>query len=138
MPEFISKEVVKKIIKLKKNVSETKILILGLTFKENCSDLRNSKVIDLVNEFNQFGCEITVNDPLAEKSEAKNYGIFITDWDKIKPHDVVIAAVSHSFYLNMPLSDIFKKIIKNGLFVDLKAEYSRSKIIQSGFNLWRL
>ena len=138
MPEFISKEVVKKIIKLKKNVSETKILILGLTFKENCSDLRNSKVIDLVNEFKQFGCEITVNDPIAEKNEARNYGIFITDWDKIKPHDVVIAAVSHSFYLNMPLNDIFKKIIKNGLFVDLKSEFSKSKIIQSGFNLWRL
>ena len=86
----------------------------------------------------RYSSEVCKDNQVSKKNEARNYGIFITDWDKIKPHDVVIAAVSHSFYLNMPLNDIFKKIIKNGLFVDLKSEYSKSKIIQSGFNLWRL
>ncbi len=138
MAGFICKEVIKKIISLKKNIHETKLLILGISFKENCSDLRNSKVMDLINELTEFGCNISIHDPLVNKVEAKKFGYKLSDWDKIKQQDVIIAAVSHEFYLKMKPLKILKKMKKFGLFVDIKSAYSKKEIIKSGFRYWSL
>ena len=87
-------------------VKGAKVNVLGLTFKENCPDLRNSKVVDVIRELQSFGCDVHVHDPIAEAREAEHeYGIRLTAWDDLPDDaDAIVAAVSHSEYLENPLA----------------------------------
>ncbi|MDP1906505.1 MAG: UDP binding domain-containing protein, partial [Pseudomonadota bacterium] len=112
----------------------------GLTFKENCPDLRNSKVADLVKELQSFGCDVAVHDPIAESPEAEHeYGISLTPWEQL-PNDAeaLVAAVSHQEYMAMPLADITAKLKKGGVFTDVKSAYDQAAVKAAGFKLWRL
>jgi UDP-N-acetyl-D-galactosamine dehydrogenase len=113
--------------------------VLGLTFKENCPDLRNSKVADLVRELQDYGCEVSVHDPIAEVPEAQHeYGITLRNWDELpKEADAVVVAVAHRQYLTMPLGDIVGKLKPGGLFVDVKSVYDQAAVRGSGYELWR-
>nr|WP_275123627.1 nucleotide sugar dehydrogenase [Ancylomarina sp. DW003] len=97
MPVFVASMVIKEMIKKKHRISESKILVLGLTFKENCPDVRNSKVIALIHEFNEFGCHVDVYDPWADKKEVMDkYGIELLSRINGDKYDSIVLAVAHS------------------------------------------
>ncbi len=140
MAAYIAQQTVKHMIHVGDTVKGAKVIVLGLTFKENCPDLRNSKVADLVKELQAFGCDVSVHDPLAEPREAVHeYGITLTPWSKLpNDADAIVAAVSHREYLAKAPADILGRLKKGGLFVDVKSTYDANKILASGRKLWRL
>jgi UDP-N-acetyl-D-galactosamine dehydrogenase len=140
MAAYVAQQTVKKIIQAGGAVKGSKVIVLGLTFKENCPDLRNSKVADLVRELQEFGCDVSVHDPLAESREAEHeYGIALTEWDSLpKQADAIVAAVSHAEYIDQPVDRLLKKLKPAGVFIDIKSAYSREAIEGAGFALWRL
>lgn len=120
-------------------VKGAKVIVLGLTFKENCPDIRNSKVADLVRELQDYGCDVLVHDPVADPVEAQNeYGIALMDWDNLPQADALVAAVSHQHYLDIPLGDLLDKLQPAGVFVDVKSAYPDQTITEKGFRVWRL
>ncbi len=140
MAAYVAQQTVKKIIQSGTCVKGARVTVLGLTFKENCSDLRNSKVADLVKELQEFGCEVSVHDPLAEaKNAMKEYGIMLKEWDALPNQaEAIIAAVSHAEYLSQPLKQLLAKLKPGGVFIDIKSAYSVEEITAAGFSLWRL
>lgn len=140
MAAYVAQQTVKGMIHNGGAVKGAKVIVLGLTFKENCPDLRNSKVADLVQELQDFGCEVFVHDPVAATSEAEHeYGITLMPWGQLPTDaDAIVAAVSHKEYLAMPLADIIGQLKKGGLFVDVKSSYDAARILASGRKLWRL
>ncbi len=136
MPAFIAKRLVQMLIKRGKNPSQCKVLVLGITFKENVSDIRNSKVADLVKELMSFSVNVHVSDPLASPNEvAHEYGLTMVDQISDN-YDAVIAAVSHNEYKKLD-HDYFVSIM-NGtpILMDLKAMYP--EVTENGLEIWRL
>ena len=140
MAAYVAQQTVKGMINNGVTVKGAKVIVLGLTFKENCPDLRNSKVADLVRELQDFGCEVLVNDPIAESPEAEHeYGISLTPWEMLPGNvDAIVAAVSHKEYLAMPLADLTSKLSPGGVFTDVKSAYDQAAIKAAGYKLWRL
>ncbi|OJY60435.1 nucleotide sugar dehydrogenase [Thiobacillus sp. 0-1251] len=140
MAAYVAQQTVKGMINNGGTVKGAKVIVLGLTFKENCPDLRNSKVADLVKELQDFGCDVAVHDPIAESQEAEHeYGIRLTPWDQLPDNaDAIVAAVSHAEYLAMPLADLTSGLRKGGIFTDVKSAYDQATIKAAGFNVWRL
>jgi len=140
MTAYVAQQTVKQIIQAGGAVKGSKVIVLGLTFKENCADLRNSKVADLVRELEEFGCEVSVHDPLADPKEAiHEYGITLTEWDVLpKQSDAIVAAVSHTDYTSKPLDRIASKLKAGGVFVDIKSAFPQEAIEAAGYKLWRL
>ena len=138
MPKYISKNLLSKMQDLGINVKKSQITVLGVTFKENCSDLRNSKVLDLIVKLKSYGCKINIHDPMVIASEAKKYGFSLNKWNDINKSEAIILAVPHKEYLKMPLDNILQKLKKNGILLDIKSVISEKKVLQKGFNIWRL
>ena len=140
MGAYIAQQTVKAIIQAGGAVKGSQVIVLGLTFKENCPDLRNSKVADVVMELTEFGCQVTVHDPLADPDEAKKeYGITQTPWEELpKQADAVVVAVSHQEYLDRDLKDLLASLKPGGVFIDVKSSFDPSMITERGFKLWRL
>lgn len=140
MGKYVAEMTVKTLIKAGKAVRGCKVLILGLTFKENISDIRNTKVIDIYKELKDYGVEVFVSDPYAHPEEVKNeYGIeLIEDIESNKPYDAVVAAVKHKFFIDMDFN--FYKSICNSppILIDVKGIYDRIKAEKEGFVYWRL
>jgi UDP-N-acetyl-D-galactosamine dehydrogenase len=139
MAAYIAQQTVKQMINAGRCIKGAKVTVLGLTFKENCSDLRNSKVADVVREMQDYGCEVFVHDPIAEPSEALyEYNISLTPWDALPHTDAIIAAVSHRQYLEQPLADLLAKLKPSGVFVDVKSAYNSTTVSERGHVTWRL
>jgi UDP-N-acetyl-D-glucosamine/UDP-N-acetyl-D-galactosamine dehydrogenase len=140
MAAYVAQQTVKQLIKGGSAVKGAKVIVLGLTFKENCPDLRNSKVADVVRELQEFGCEVSVHDPIAAPEDAKHeYGVTLTPWEQLPPDaDALVAAVSHREFLAMPLEKLLGKLRAGGVFIDVKSAYDRVAIRRSGYRLWRL
>ena len=139
MGAYIAQETVKKMIANGVQVKGAKVNVLGLTFKENCPDLRNSKVVDVIRELQSFGCVVSVHDPLGEPREAEHeYGISLTAWDDLPECDALVAAVSHSAYLEKPLDALTAKLKPGGAFTDVKSAYDPAAVQAAGYQLWRL
>ncbi|GJM34455.1 MAG: UDP-N-acetyl-D-galactosamine dehydrogenase [Saprospiraceae bacterium] len=136
MPAFIAKRLVQMLIKKGKNPSQCKVLVLGITFKENVSDIRNSKVADLIKELMNFSVNVHLTDPHASPNEvAHEYGLTMID-EISKNYDAVIAAVCHEQYKK--LDQGYFKSIMNGdpILMDLKAMYPTPP--ENGLEIWRL
>jgi UDP-N-acetyl-D-galactosamine dehydrogenase len=140
MAAYVAQQTVKGIINNGGAVKHAKVIVLGLTFKENCPDLRNSKVADLIKELQSFGCDVSVHDPIAESPEAEHeYGISLTPWEQLpNDADAIVAAVSHKEYLAMSLAEITAKLKQGGVFTDVKSAYDQEAVKAAGFKLWRL
>lgn len=140
MASYVAQQTVKKIIQTGGAVKGSKVIVLGLTFKENCPDLRNSKVADLVNELQEFGCEVSVHDPLAAPAEAMHeYGIKLSDWSTLPNQaDAIVAAVSHTEYSKQSIVQLLSKLKQGGAFIDIKSAYSAEEVKAAGYALWRL
>ena len=139
MGKFIAEQTIKHMIAGGSHIKGAKVNILGLTFKENCGDLRNSKVIDIINELKTYGVEVFVTDPQAKADEAQHeYGVQLVPWDKLPKADGIVAAVAHQEFAGLSMDDIGKKLVKGGAFIDVKAAFNAKDIQQCGYMLWRL
>lgn len=137
---YIAQQTVKQMIKNGTAIKDSKIILLGITFKENCADLRNSKVIDLVRELKDFGCHVYTHDPIASTEDAmREYDITLNKWEELPRNvDAVIAAVPHAEYLAMGENVILGGLKSGGVFVDIKSSYSPEAVKSIGASLWRL
>ena len=139
MAKFVAEKTVKSMIEAGFHVKGSKVNVVGLTFKENCPDLRNSKVADIVHELRSYGVEVHVHDPVADAEEARHeYGIELEDWDDLPRADAFIAAVPHKEVLSLGLNDIGEKLTEGGCFVDVKAQFDPGLIREAGYCVWRL
>ena len=122
---YVANKVVKLMIQKGLVIKGSNALILGITFKENCPDIRNSKVIDVYSELKQFGLNVDVYDPNADKKQVeKEYGIKIID--KLDKYDAIILAVSHDAFLNLKIADL--KRVKQGVVYDIKSFFDKNII----------
>ena len=139
MGKFIAEQTVKQMIALGSYVKGAKVNVLGLTFKENCADLRNSKVMDIIKELRSYDIEVFVHDPEADADEAMHeYGIRLLAWDALPRADAIVAAVAHRRFLNLKIEDFTKKLIKQGAFIDVKAMFDAARLKAAGIGVWRL
>lgn len=139
MAVYVARQTIKQMINSGRSIKGAKVVVLGVTFKEDCPDLRNSKVADLVTELREYGCDVIVHDPIANKVESKHeYGLELIDWDDLPVADAIVAAVSHLQYKKMSLAEILKKLQPGGVFIDVKSAYSAGDINRHGFLVWRL
>jgi UDP-N-acetyl-D-galactosamine dehydrogenase len=139
MGKFIAEQTIKHMIAGGSYIKGAKVNVLGLTFKENCGDLRNSKVIDIINELKTYGVEVFVTDPQAEAEEALHeYGVHLLPWDGLPRADGIVAAVAHKEFAELSMEDIGKKLVKGGAFIDVKAAFDANTILGAGYKLWRL
>ena len=112
---------------------------LGLTFKEKCADLRNSKVGDISNELKTYGVEVFVHDPQADADEAMHeYGTKLLAGDDLPRAHAIVAAVAHQQYRELGIEEIERKLIKGGCFVDVKAGFDAAGLSAAGISVWRL
>lgn len=141
MSKFIAEKYVKELIKAGKIVKESKVLILGLTFKEDCPDLRNSKIADVIKELKEYEIEVLVYDPIADPKEAKNeYGIKLSNIEDVKELDGIIIAVKHEIFMKLHKEDLKKLYSKSNqkpLLLDLKGILNKQEVDQE-FNYWRM
>lgn len=139
MAKFIAEQTIKHIIKANINVRGARVNVLGLSFKENCPDLRNSKVADLINELESYGIEIHVHDPVASPEEARHeYDLELKSWENLPCADAIIVAVAHRQFIEMPLTDLQGKVNEKGCFIDVKSQFDPAALRRAGFNVWRL
>lgn len=139
MGKFIAEQTVKNMIAAGSYVKGAKVNVLGLTFKENCADLRNSKVADVINELKSYGIDVFAHDPWADPEEAMHeYGVRLFAWDELPRADAIVAAVSHRELASLCVEDIQRKLIKGGCFIDVKAVFDRQALEQAGIRVWRV
>ena len=140
MGRYVAENIVKNLIAADKPVKNAKVAILGFTFKENCPDTRNTKIIDIVNELKEYGITPIVADPEADAQEAeKFYGIQFTEFSEIKEMDAVVLAVAHDSFKNLKMNDI-DQLFADGkkVLLDLKGLLERNEYEAAGYSYWRL
>ncbi|MCC6658401.1 MAG: nucleotide sugar dehydrogenase [Rhodocyclaceae bacterium] len=139
MGKYIAEQTVKQMIAAGGYVKGARVNVLGLTFKENCADLRNSKVVDVIEELKSYGVEVFVHDPWADPEEAlQEYGLRLSAWDDLPRADAIVAAVSHRELAALSAEDFQRKLIKGGCFIDVKAAFERKALEAAGMRVWRL
>jgi UDP-N-acetyl-D-galactosamine dehydrogenase len=139
MAKFVAEKTVKSMISSGFHVKGSKVNVIGLTFKENCPDLRNSKVADIVHELASYGCDVHVYDPVAEAEEAQHeYGIKLESWEDLPKADALVVAVPHKEVLARSLLDFQAKLNENGCFIDVKSQFDPKAISEAGYCVWRL
>ena len=139
MGKFIAEQTIKHMITAGSYIKDAKVNVLGLTFKEDCGDLRNSKVIDIIRELKSYGVDVHVTDPTADPVEAMHeYGVRLEHWDDLPRADAIVAAVAHREYQKLSVEDLGRKMVKGGAFIDVKAAFDPAALRGAGFKLWRL
>lgn len=143
MGKYVVENLIKNLIKADVPVKEAKVAILGFTFKENCPDTRNTRVIDIVNELKEYGINPMIADPEAEAEEVKReYGIVLNSVTDIKEMDAVVVAVGHNQFHNFSKQD-FNKMFKEGsngnkVLLDIKGVFDKKEYETAGYKYWRL
>jgi len=140
MARYVARNTIKLMLRNGIDVANSKVAVLGITFKENCPDIRNSKVVDLVSELSSWGVNVIVADPYADSDEvAHEYRLALTPLEKLGVVDALIVAVGHNEYRSITL-DKLKNLIKGEkpLLVDVKALYDRKLAKEMGFTIFRL
>jgi UDP-N-acetyl-D-galactosamine dehydrogenase len=139
MGAYIAQQTVKELIRLGQPVKGAHVTVLGLTFKENCPDLRNSKVIDVIRELESFGVTVHVHDPVAEPAEARHeYGVDLVSWEHLPTANAIVAAVAHQELVAKSLDAVVGKLVPGGLYVDVKSQADRAALGERGVHVWRL
>lgn len=143
MGEFVAKAAIKKLINANKIVSQSRVVILGLTFKENTPDTRNSKVVDIIKCLNEFGIDPIIVDPYADPIEAKReYGVELVPFDMVENADCILLTVGHEMFKNLTIEQIdslfgpFKNEEK--VIIDVKSILNKDEIEKKGYSYWRL
>lgn len=142
MGKYVAESLVKSLIRAGVNVMNARVAILGFTFKENCPDTRNTKVIDIYNELKEYGVTPMVVDPQADADEAyRLYGIRFSQMSDVKDMDAVIVAVAHEDFAKLNEAEIRKMydpVVSSRVLVDLKGIYDRAEYESAGYVYWRL
>ena len=140
MARYAAKSIIKRMLQNGIDVARSRVGVLGVTFKENCPDIRNSKVVDLIRELESWSVTVNVLDPWADPAEAEHeYGIKLTDASLLQGLSAVIVAVGHDEFRKMDV-DEFRKICatKGAVFGDLKSIYDKQSLRDAGFDIFRL
>ena len=139
MGKFIAEQTVKNLVRNGWQVKDAPIIVLGLTFKEDCPDLRNSRVIDVIRELQSYGANVIVHDPVADADEARHeYGVELIAWENLPPSAAIVAAVAHKEFKSRPLSDYVDKLQKAGVLTDVKSTFDEAQLVSRGVTVWRL
>jgi UDP-N-acetyl-D-galactosamine dehydrogenase len=120
-------------------VKGAKVNVLGLTFKEDVPDLRNSHVIDVINELKSYGVEVFVHDPVSDPGDAHHeYGLDLVSWEQLPVAEAMVVAVAHRNFQGLGTETLTRKIVKGGCFVDVKSRFDASALRAAGLSVWRL
>lgn len=139
MGKFIAQQTIKEMIHAGHCISGSRVTVLGLTFKENCPDLRNSKVVNIIHELEEYGINVQVHDALADPDEAlKEYGITLSKLEDLKPAGAVISAVAHSAYLHWSVSKLLSLLDDKPVVIDVKGTFDPKILQDAGIRVWRL
>ena len=139
MGRYIAEQTVKCMIMRGSAVKDNDVIVLGLTFKENCADLRNSKVIDVIRELQSYGARVHVHDPIASPEEALHeYGVTLTSWDALPRAAAIVSAVAHTELVARPVTELVAKLLPQGVYVDVKARADQAALRELGVEVWRL
>ena len=139
MGKYIAEQTVKQLIEADLPVKGADVVVLGLTFKEDCADLRNSKVIDVIRELQTYGVRVHVHDPVAAKVDAEHeYRVTLEDWSQLPQAHAVVVAVSHQSYKALTPADIAAMTVPGGVFVDVKSIFDAKALTAAGLRVWRL
>ena len=140
MGKYVAENLVKNLIAADKAVKNAKVAILGFTFKENCPDTRNTKIIDIVNELKEYGIQPVIADPQADAKEAEYlYGVKFVDMSTIKDMDAIVLAVAHEEFKDLTISDIDTLYAEGKkVLLDLKGLLERKEYESAGYSYWRL
>ena len=139
MGSHIARKAVQQMIHAGRNIKGARVNVLGLTFKEDCPDIRNSKVVDVIRELREFGVETHVHDPAASAEEAlAGYGLRLAAWEDLPAADALILAVPHRRFLALSKEDLLRKIVRNGCLIDVKSVLDAEAFRREGLRVWRL
>jgi UDP-N-acetyl-D-galactosamine dehydrogenase len=139
MGKYVAEQTIKQMIAGDLPIKGADVVVLGMTFKENCPDLRNSKVIDVINELKSFGVNVHVHDPIAVSSECEHeYGVPLVAWDALPRAAAIVAAVAHTHYRELGLAKIAEKAQPGAVFIDVKSSYEPAEIAAQSLRSWRL
>ena len=139
MGKYVAEQTVKQMIQAGRSVNGGKVLVLGLTFKENCPDVRNTRVVDVVNELRSYGAEVLVHDPVADREEAaREYGIELAEWPALPKVDAIVAAVTHRNFIERPIGEYAALLKNGGCFIDVKSRFDAASLRAAGVRVWRL
>jgi len=139
MGKYIAQQAIREMILAGHNVLDARVTVLGLTFKEDCPDLRNSRVIDIIRELEGYGVQLQVSDPMADGEEARHeYGVALTPLDRLLPASAVIVAVAHQDYRGMTPDQLTALTLGRPVVLDVKGIFDRQALADAGIRLWRL
>jgi len=139
MGPHIARKAIQQMIHAGRNIKGARVNVLGLTFKEDIPDLRNSKVADILQELREFGVEAHVHDPMASAEDALHeYGVKLRSWEELPAADALILAVPHKRYLEMPTQNLVKKVVRGGCVIDVKSVLDAQAFRREGLRVWRL
>ena len=139
MGRYVAHETVKLLIRRGSSVKGAMVNVLGLAFKENVPDLRNSRVIDVIRELESYGVRVAVHDPVVSAAEARHeYGIELCSWDELPVADATVLAVPHQEFLKRQTRDFISKTGKSGCLIDIKSKLDAQAVNEAGLAIWRL
>ncbi|MEP6658101.1 MAG: nucleotide sugar dehydrogenase [Betaproteobacteria bacterium] len=139
MGKFVAEQTVKHLVRNGWQIKQAPIIVLGLTFKEDCPDLRNSRVIDVIRELESYGATVHVHDPVADSAEALHeYGVKLVDWEALPRSAAIVAAVAHRQLNDRPIEDFVRKLQPKGVVADVKSQFEPAVFDGRDVTLWRL
>ena len=139
MGKYVAEQTIKQIIQAGHSVNGSHVIVLGITFKEDCPDSRNTRVVDVVNELKTYGVNVWVHDPVADAEEARHeYGLELHPWEKLPKAKAIVAAVAHKEFLKKGMDEMLKKLEKGGSFIDVKSRFDVKALASAGVQVWRL
>lgn len=141
MGKYVANNIIKKLIKAEQPVKGAKVAILGMTFKENCADVRNTKIIDIINELEEFGVDILVHDPVANKEEVwEEYRINLVEMEDLKNLNCIVLSVSHNYFIENYSLDFLDRLYVNNkkVLIDIKGTMDKEECKDRGYIYWRL
>ena len=139
MGAYVAEQTIKTMVRTFGKLTASNVNILGMTFKEDCPDLRNTKVIDIVNELKAYGQSVLIHDPHANSHECvKHYQTPLTAWEDLPMAEVLVLAVAHKAYLSLPLEKLLSTVRPGGVVIDVKSALNRDAVAAHGLTLWRL
>ena len=140
MARYVARNTIKRMLQQGMDAPRCKVGIMGITFKENCPDIRNSKVVDMVREFESWGMQVVVSDPVADPAEVqREYGLTLGPIDAQNPVDVLVVAVGHSQYRALTPEDL-RSLCRGQrpILADVKSLYDRHAAAAAGLTVFRL
>lgn len=139
MGKFIAARTIKEMIHTGTSILGSTVTVLGITFKEDCPDIRNSRVVDILKELKDFGIKVQVHDPLADPAEARHeYGIELTPWDQLAPADAVVTAVAHRPFRDLSIDGLARLMTAKRVLIDVKSVHDQAGARRQGMRYWSL